>query len=138
MTPRREATIEQLRALARTMTQSQAAASLGVNRQWVNQLAHEYGIRFRNQQSTRARRCRRCAYRLRDAPKCLRCKWTPARVRKLRERYGLSQIRMALEVIKMNVWACMRWENGRNRPAARALARLEDCERALDRKKAMT
>lgn len=138
MTPHRVRTIKKLRRLAKTMTQAQAARRLGVRRQYVHELARDYGIRFRSQPkvagSSLDRRCGRCAFRIGRARACLRCKWTPERVKRLRKRYGLSQVRMALDVLEMNVWACRRWESGGINPSRRALGLLEDAERNINGK----
>jgi DNA-binding transcriptional regulator YiaG len=135
MTSNRVKTIKRLRRLAKTMTQAQAAERLNVHRQWVHVLAHDYGIRFRGQPKARPlRRCDTCAFKLCDAPRCLRCKWTPKRIKRLRERYGLSQINMSVHVLRMNVFACQRWETGRALPAPRSLRLLERSEKKIRRR----
>ena len=132
MTPRRLETLQKLRRLARTKTQSQAAALLGVRRQWVHALAHNYGIQFQQQpREPKSRRCGRCAFKLGGMMACLRCKWTARRIKKLRSRYRVSQTDMALEVLSMSVWSCVRWEHGWNRPSPRSLRLLEQKELAL-------
>lgn len=122
-------TVRRLRRLAKTHTQASAARVLGVSRQIVHKLAQKYCIRFSSRRTTpKPPTCRRCAFRKNGASRCLRCKWTPTRVRRLRERYGLSQIKMSMEVVGMNVWAVHRWENGVTAPSPRALEKLEAAE----------
>ncbi len=134
MTPKRSNTLRRLRRLAKTMTQAQAAAKLHVHRQWVHELARDYGIRFRGQpKATILRRCPTCTFLLRGAPKCLRCKWTPKRIKRLRKRYGVSQVGMSLDILGMNVFACQKWESGGVLPAPRSLKRLERSARNLKR-----
>ena len=130
--------VRKLTSLAKTMTQSEAARALGLDRRRVHVLSHEYGIPFKHQRMiSRRRRCLTCATRLISKyPNCLKCKWTPARIKELRASYGLSQIRMSLEIIKMNVWAVQRWENSHAAPTARSMMRLERAERALQRRAA--
>lgn len=133
MTPARDAIVRKLRRMSRTMTQAEAARVLHISRQGVHQLAQDYGIPFRRQRAAaKPQMCHRCDYRMNGYKACLRCKWTPRRVRRLRERHGLSQIKMSLEVLQMHVWACTRWESGRVRPRRRSLVLLEQIERSLD------
>lgn len=132
MTPNRVRTIRTLRRLAKTMTQAQAARLLRVHRQWVHELARDYGIRFRGRPKVRSlRRCVDCTFVLRGARRCLRCKWTPERIRRLRERYGVSQIKMSLDVLGVSVFSCQRWESGRVDPAPRSLDLLEHSEKII-------
>ena len=132
MTPKRVETLRRLRRLARTKTQSEAAALLGVRRQWVHELAHKYDIEFRRlPRAPKSSRCSRCSFRLDGALACLRCKWTAHKIKRLRSRYRVSQADMALEVLSMSVWSCVRWEHGWNRPSPRSLRLLEQKELAL-------
>ncbi len=126
-------TVRKLRGMARTMTQAEAARSLGVERQWVHKLALRYGVVFRRRAIASKRPlCGRCSYR-KDGLGCLRCKWTPRRIKKLRKRYGLSQVRMSYEVFHMNVWTCGRWENANVQPSRSSLEKLEAAERNTGR-----
>lgn len=128
----RAKTVRKLRRMAPTMTQAAAAQELGLYRQQVHMLAQDYGIKFYRQRTApKPRLCGKCAYRLTRRGKCLRCKWTPRRVKQLRERYDMSQIEMALNVLEMYVWAFARWESGRVQPSRRALVALEKAERRL-------
>lgn len=128
MTPKRERTVKRLQHLAKTMTQSEAASRLRVHRQWVQELARDHGIRFRGRPRVRPRRCATCSF-LVGTSVCLRCKWTTRRIKRLRRRYGLSQIRMALDILGLSVFAYQRWESGRVDPAPRSLELLEKAEK---------
>lgn len=135
MTPARRKLLKRLRHMAPVMTQAEAARKLGTHRQRVNRLAQDYGIRFhRRPVAPKPRMCRVCDARVNEVERCLRCKWTPDRVKRLRRRYGLSQIKMSLEVLGMNVWACSRWENVRAHPSRRGLAALERAEQSLKKR----
>ena len=123
--------IKHLRHLGRTMTAAEAAREFDpeFSRQYIHAVAKEYGIKFKDQQfAKKPERCRKCDFRSNGSTSCLRCKWTPTRVRRLRERIGLSQVDMSLK-IGMNVWAFARWENRYNRPSRTSLAKLEKAER---------
>ena len=122
--------IDRLRNLARKgKTQSQAARALGVSRQRVYTMSRDYGIRFAAQTGARKSPiCSRCDYR-KNGSRCLRCKWTPSRIKKLRRDYGLSQVRMSYEVLDMNVWTFTRWENSVVRPSRSSLGKLEVAEK---------
>lgn len=124
--------VRRLQRLAPSMTQAEAAEKLGLYRQQVHKLAQDHGIKFYRQRTApKPRLCDECAYRLNRRQVCLRCKWTPKRVKRLRERYGKSQIDMSLTVIGMNVWSFTRWESGGVQPSRRALMLLEKAERRL-------
>lgn len=128
MTPHEKKTVAQLRKLARTGTQSEAARILNRTKQWVHTLAHRHGIQFcvapTKQQPAR---CKRCAAVLEDSF-CLRCKWTGKKIKALRLRYGLGQMAFARDILGMNIFACKRWERGFFYPSPHALRLLEDAE----------
>lgn len=124
--------VRRLQRLAPSMTQAEAARRMGIYRQQVHKLAQDYGIKFfRQRMAPKPRLCTKCAYRLNRRGVCLRCKWTPQRVKQLREHYDMSQIEMSLNVLGMHVWAFTRWESGRVQPSRRALVALEKAERRL-------
>jgi len=132
MTPERKRTVVSLRRLGKTKTQAEAARALGLERQWVHKLSGMYGIKFRRQKvAPRPQLCTRCDFRKDGSKKCLRCYWTPARIKKLRLRYDLSQVDMSYKILGMNVWAVTRWESGKITPSRNALIKLEEAERIL-------
>ena len=100
--------IKHLRHLGRTMTAAEAARTFnpGYTRQYIHAVAKEYGIKFKDQQfAKKPERCRKCQFRANGSASCLRCKWTPTRVRRLRERSGLAQVDRSRE-IGSKVWTC--------------------------------
>jgi len=123
-------TATQLRDLAPTMTQAEAARALKISRARVGQLASAHEIAFVERDVAPAPvYCGRCRRRLHDGYSyCLRCKWTPRAIKRLRKRYGLSQVRMSVDVLKMNLWSCARWESGRHKPNRQSLVLLEALE----------
>lgn len=126
MTAERKRIVTRLRRLGKTKTQAESARALDLERQWVHKLASLYGIKFKQQKvKPKPMLCPRCDFRKIGSVRCLRCYWTPARIKKLREKYGLSQVAMSYVILKMNVWACTRWENGGVTPSRRALEKLE-------------
>lgn len=126
----RSRTLKKLRRLAPKMSQAEAARELGLHRQWVHKLGQDHGIVFRRQRVVvRPRVCSRCEFRVGEHKTCLRCKWTPARIRRLRSRLGVSQYVMSIVVLKMNVWACSRWERELSHPSRKALTLLEQVEK---------
>ena len=116
MTPERRKIVISLRRLGKTKTQAEAAREIGLERQWVHRLGVMYGIKFKRQVKTKPILCNRCDFRKNGSKTCLRCKWTPARIRKLRRDYDMSQVDMAYHILDMNVWAVVRWESGKNAP----------------------
>lgn len=123
--------VRKLRVVARRKTQAEASRDLKVTRQRIHALARDYGIKFREQAAVPTlRMCVRCDYAKGDNKTCLRCKWTPRRIRQLRRRYGLSQVKMSYEILGMNVWAVTRWESGQIKPSRRSLEKLELAEKA--------
>ena len=120
-------TVQRLRELAETMTQTEAADELKISRQRIHQLAHDHGIQFVMREIAPASvYCSRCNRRRHDGyDRCLRCRWTPGTIRTLRQRYGLSQKRMSTEVLKMNLWTIGRWERGSHKPNRISLVLLE-------------
>ncbi|KKN60703.1 hypothetical protein LCGC14_0529020 [marine sediment metagenome] len=123
--------IQRLRSLARVMTQAQAARATGLSPARVSQIADEKGITFLTRPPRPKRsRCASCMFPRDGTRRCLRCKWTPARIKTLRQGLGLSQVDMAFKVLHMNVWAVQRWESGHCRPGRAALVRLERVARS--------
>ncbi len=120
-------TVKQLRKLGKTMTQSEAARKLRVSRAYVGQLATAHDIRFVVREVVTASvYCSRCRRRRHDGYlRCLHCHWTPTAIRTLRRRYGLSQERMSVDVLKMNLWTIGRWERGSHKPNRISLVLLE-------------
>ena len=120
-------TVQRLRGLAETMTQAETARQLHVSRARIGQLARDHGIQFVEREVAVApvycSRCKRQRHQGYDH--CLRCRWTPVAIHALRRRYGLSQEKMALEVLRMTVWTCSRWETGVHRPNRISLVLLE-------------
>ena len=131
ISPKLAKTLRALRRLARTKTQAEAAQALDISRQRVFVLSRAHKITF-CALSLRARSllCSRCRYAKNGNKVCLRCKWTPSRIRRLRKRYGLSQVNMSYKILGLNVWAVTRWENGRIKPSRRSLEKLELAEKA--------
>ena len=126
MTSERKKIVTALRRLGKTKTQAQSARALGLERQWVHKLSGMYGIVVKRQKvKPKPKLCRRCDFRKNGYTRCLRCKWTPSRIKRLRERLGLSQVDMSYQMLGMNVWACTRWESGGGTPSRRALEKLE-------------
>lgn len=119
--------VNRLRQLAKTVTQVEAATKLKISRQRIHQLARSHGITFVEREVATApvycSRCRRRRHRGYD--RCLRCRWTPTAIRALRRRYGLSQERMSVDVLKMNLWTVGRWERGSHKPNRISLVLLE-------------
>lgn len=120
-------TVNRLRELAETMTQAEAARKLHISRARVGQLARDHVIQFVEREvATAPVYCSRCRRRRHDGyADCLRCKWTPRAIRRLRRRYGLPLSVMSLNVLHMNIWTCSRWEAGTHRPNRISLVLLE-------------
>ena len=83
MTPERRKTVRALRRLGRTKTQAEAARALSLERQWVNKLKTMYGIKFKEVKRPKPQLCGKCDFRKDGFKKCLRCKWTPTRIKRL-------------------------------------------------------
>ena len=126
----RKKVVAELRRLGKTMTQAGAARVLGLDRQWAHTLSGKHDIMFKRRKTApKVRACTRCGFRKRERKNCLRCKWTPARIRKLRQRYDMSQVDFGYHILDMNVWAVVRWESGKIAPSRRALEKLEAADK---------
>lgn len=121
-------TAEKLRQLAPTHTQAEAAAALQITKQRVHQVASEHGIVFVEHRRRTVARCEQCRSRT-DGAECLRCKWTPARIKRLRRRLRMSQVAMSL-ALGMNIYAVHRWEREIVKPSADSLRALDAIERS--------
>lgn len=128
MTPERRKTVHSLRRLGRTKTQAEAARALGLERQWVWKLKVMYGIKFKEAKRPKPRLCGRCDFHIDGRDRCLRCKWTPTRIKRLRNRLGMSQVDMSYHILDMHVWAVGRWESGDVTPSRSSLEKLEEAE----------
>lgn len=120
-------TVKRLRKLGETLTQAGAARKLKVSRAYVGQLAKQYDIQFVVREVADApsicTRCRRQRHVGHD--RCLRCYWTPNRIRTLRQRSSLSSQEWSIEVLEMAIWTAGRWESGANHPNRKSLVLLE-------------
>ncbi len=126
MTAERKRIVARLRRLGKTKTQAESARALSLERQWVHKLGGMYGIKFKQHKvKPKPMLCPRCDFRKNGVRKCLRCYWTPVRIKKLRERLSLSQVDMSYQVLGMNVFTVQRWESGKITPSRRALEKLE-------------
>lgn len=127
MSPERRKTVQALRRLGKSKTQAEAARALKLERQWVHKLGRMYGINFKKQKKApKPQLCSRCDFRRNGSKACLRCKWTPTRIKKLRGRLGMSQVDMSYKLLGMHVWAVSRWEKGDVSPSRKALEKLEE------------
>jgi transcriptional regulator with XRE-family HTH domain len=129
-------TVTKLRKLAKTKTQAEAARVLHLTRGRVSQIAGDERIKFRHLSRPKHRTprvCNRCRVSLNGRESCLRCKWTPARIKRLRKSLGLSQVAMSIEKLRRNVWCVQRWERGVQIPSRESLQRLEALERSSQR-----
>lgn len=125
-------TVARLRNLAKTKTQAESARALGLTRGRVSQIAGDERIKFRP--SPRPKRrvlppvCKRCRIALNGNKRCLRCKWTPTRIKRLRKSLGLSQVVMSIKLGR-NLWAVQRWEARKSLPNRKSCLALERLER---------
>ena len=124
-------TVKRLRQLGKRMTQSEAARYLEVSRAYVGQLAITHDIQFVVRDvvvpPTYCSRCKRQRHAGYD--RCLRCHWTPTRIRALRRRYVLGQEPWSRLVLKMAPWTAGRWESAANKPNRKSLVLLETLDR---------
>lgn len=123
---------QKLRRASRSMTQADAARKYEISRSHVSKIALEEGLTF----MPASRKTIRCAYcdrkpqngaRLRHSKGCLAQKWTPERIKALRERLDMTQDQFAF-LLGAGSATPTRWEAGLSLPSRHYLERLESLD----------